>query len=133
MPLDASDPNGTVSIVTHGLPDVRVGPGQSRPDPHVLARLAARRTELADELRDVERDAAGTTGDDVYRLTHRRLVAERERAELALSLELNRRRAASDELVSIPDEVDPEIARLGTELNRLRIERRIYDYVVQSL
>ncbi len=50
-----------------------------------------------------------------------------------MSLELNRRLAASDDVVSIPDEIDPEIARLGRELNRLRVDRRIYDYVVQAL
>ena len=31
------------------------------------------------------------------------------------------------------DRVDTEIARLGRELNDLRIDRRIYDYVVAML
>ena len=52
---------------------------------------------------------------------------------LGAGLELNRRLATSSGVVSIPDEIDPEIARLGRELNGLRVDRHIYDYVVQSL
>ncbi|MDJ0769697.1 MAG: hypothetical protein QNJ12_12920 [Ilumatobacter sp.] len=130
-PVDATLPRPTLEV--HGLPTVRVGRDRSRPDPAVLAALEARRGELQDQLVHVTGELDRATGEDRYRLTHRQLVLDRERAELELSIELNRRRLATDDIVSIPDHVDPEIARLGRELNDLRIDRRIYDYVVAML
>ncbi|MFW2335521.1 hypothetical protein [Ilumatobacter sp.] len=132
-PTDAPSNSPPPEMTMHGLPEVRVGHNRSRPDDRIMAELEARRAQLADERADVEHRLAKASGDDRYRLTHRQLVIERERAELALSLELNRRLASSTDVVSIPDEIDDVIAALGRELNTLRVDRRIYDYVVQSL
>lgn len=120
-------------VNAHGLPEVRVGHSRSRPDASILDQLARRRAELRAEMSSVTDQIERATGTDRYRLTHREVVLAREEAEIGLSLELNRRRAASDDLVSIPDEVDPVIAKLGSDLNDLRVKRRIFDYVVQSL
>lgn len=112
---------------------VRVGASRSRPSPETMTELSNRIAALGGELDKVIVDLDGTTGADRYRLTHRRYVIEREWLELRLSLELNERRAASADLVSIPDAPDPVIADIGARLNELRVNRRIYDYVVQAL
>jgi hypothetical protein len=62
-------------------------------------------------------------------------VLQREQAEFLLSLALNRRKLTEGgglryEYLYRPDE---EIATIGLELNRLRIKRRIFDYVVAAL
>jgi alpha-mannosidase len=132
-PTDAVSNSAPPEMTVYGVPEVRAGHNRSRPDQQIMAGLEARRVDLAEELADVEHRLADSDGDARYRLTHRRLVIERERAELALSLELNRRLAGSTDVVSIPDEIDDVIAALGRELNTLRVDRRIYDYVVQSL
>ena len=111
----------------------RVGPSRSKPDAETLRSLEARIDQLQNDL---DRNAAaliGSDGDEIYRLTHRAYVLEREQLELKLSLELNRRLAQSAGDVSLPDQVDPAVAELGWALNELRVKRRIYDYVVQSL
>jgi hypothetical protein len=62
-------------------------------------------------------------------------VLKRQRLELELSHLLNSRKLAEGEE---PDaarlyERDEDIAALGLALNRLRIKRRIFDYVVQAI
>ncbi|MCB0147677.1 MAG: hypothetical protein KDE01_08500, partial [Caldilineaceae bacterium] len=66
---------------------------------------------------------------------HHRYVLERELAELRLSLLLNERKLAEGETPSHAYLYDPddEIAAAGLALNRLRIKRRIFDYVVAAL
>ncbi|MEM7275575.1 MAG: hypothetical protein AAF547_21040, partial [Actinomycetota bacterium] len=123
---------GTVGAI-HGLTAPRVGPSRSRPDDAVIAEMEQRAATLAAERVEVEAALETATGSDVYRLTHRHHVLAREEAEIALSAELNRRLAVSEEIVSIPDQPDEVIAALGVHLNDLRVKRRIYDYVVQSL
>jgi hypothetical protein len=102
-------------------------------DAAVLADLETHRAGLRREMAEVAEQLENAEGADRYRLTHREVVLAREEAEVALSLELNRRLATSTDIVSIPDEIDPEIAALGSHLNDLRVKRRIYDYVVQAL
>ena len=123
---------GSVTVltpITH-----RVGPAAPKPDPKELDQLAERIANLEVEVAEnrVARSNANG-GSDGRRLEHREYVLDRERLELALSLELNRRRAESTDEVSIPDEADPVISAIGAELNELRIKRRIWDYVVQAL
>ncbi|MGH1492889.1 MAG: hypothetical protein ACRBK7_26425 [Acidimicrobiales bacterium] len=131
-----------ISVVgeVYGLPASRVGASRSKPTAAVLAVLEDRRQKLLADLEDIDAKLATAVDDNGvidekarYRLTHQQYVVAREEAEIALSAELNRRLADSDGIVSIPDAADPEIARLGSHLNDLRVKRRIYDYVVQSL
>ena len=126
----APDP-GRVSVLTP-LTD-RGGRSRSRPDPNELEALGRRISELEVDLEAVIDRLGGATGPDRWIQTHQQYVVERELLELRLSFELNRRRAATDAEVSIPDEADPEIAELGARLNDLRVKRRIFDYVVQAL
>jgi len=154
----AGEPEGQVSslrpkqIVTAGLPtstqawvaaeadtvvltpiEMRVGASRSKPVDEELEGLEQRIADLAAQLVDNTEQLDGAEGDDKYRLMHREYVLDRERLELALSLELNRRLAASTDEVSIPDDADPVIADLGLRLNDLRVRRRIFDYVVAAL
>ena len=129
----APAPTGITTVTVGNLPQIRVGPSRSKPDPAVLEELECHRQGLAREMEAVQAKLAAASGDDRYRLTHQEVVLAREEAEVALSLELNRRLAQSNDVVSIPDHIDAEIARLGAHLNDLRVKRRIYDYVVQAL
>lgn len=130
--LPAPHDGATVSVLTPI--QSRVQPARSRPDPLELDALSERIASLEAQLVENEHDRVGANGGpDGHRLTHRTYVLDRERLELMLSLELNRRRAATDDEVSIPDAPDPEIAEIGLALNDLRVKRRIWDYVVQAL
>ena len=108
---------------------------QSRPDPTVLAKLAEKIAELETELEDVAGKLATATGDDRLQIQHHYYVLKREATEYELSLLLNRRK----QVESVPPshdylyEPDPEIADLGLKLNRLRIKRRIFDYIIAAL
>lgn len=119
--------------VVCGMPSFRVGASRSKPDPVVLDRLNQRRQELNEQLVEVRRVQAESSGDPYYLAVHKEYVLAREEAELGLSVELNNRLAVSTETVSIPDEPVEEIAALGLYLNDLRSKRRIYDYVVQAM
>lgn len=111
----------------------RVGPSRSRPDPAVLEKMERRIRGLTEEIARNGEALEASDGRERLRLQHRHYVLDRERLELALSLTLNRRLAESNGEVSIGDEPEPDIADLGWSLNELRIQRRIYDYVVQAL
>jgi hypothetical protein len=71
-------------------------------------------------------------GAEKLRLQHRAYVLEREMVEYLFSRLLNERRLARPGLPTEADlfEVDAEVAALGLRLNKLRIKRRIYDYIV---
>ncbi len=112
---------------------VRVGPSRSHPDGDVLAAMEHRIHLLAEEIARNGESLAASKGREQLHLQHRHYVLDRERLELKLSLTLNRRLADSTGEVSIGDDPEPDIAELGWSLNELRIQRRIYDYVVQAL
>ena len=127
----SQDSEGQVDVLTPI--GSRVGSSRSRPAAAEMAALGERIAVLEAELLDTNARLGVAVGDDHYRLTHCSSVVERELLELRLSRELNERRAATADEVSIPDDADPVIAQLGWALNELRVKRRIYDYVVVSL
>lgn len=122
-----------VSLLT--TPAWRDGGNRGRPDPAVLDRLQQKITALARQLDTVRTEIEESTGADRLRLQHQGFIVERELLELRLSHTLNRRKLeqgaspSHDYLYG----VDPDIAEIGQALNRLRIKRRIFDYVVQAL
>ncbi len=122
-----------VKVLTH--PSWRVGENRSRPDPAILATLEQRVAELTAHLANLAGPQEEFASAERLRLDHRRYVLARERAEYQLSLLLNRRKLAEGEPPG-KDYLygwDEEIAAVGLELNRLRIKRRIFDYVIAAL
>ncbi|NNE95870.1 MAG: hypothetical protein HKN24_07565, partial [Acidimicrobiales bacterium] len=133
VPFDPPPAPMGATVTVLNPTEVRVGPSRSVPESEVLDALVRRISDLEQKLAENSSERASATGSAAYRLEHLEYVLDRERLELQLSLELNRRLQASTDEVSIPDHADPEIADLGWELNELRVKRRIFDYVVQSL
>ncbi|HSM57086.1 MAG TPA: hypothetical protein VK879_13115, partial [Candidatus Sulfomarinibacteraceae bacterium] len=126
-------PAGGVTTLTP--PSWRVGADRARPQRAQMAQLEREIAALAEQLQAVRAQVASATGAQKLRLQHHAYVLEREQLEYRLSLLLNRRKLAEEwppgheYLYGI----DPEIAELGQALNRLRIKRRIFDYVVQAV
>jgi alpha-mannosidase len=137
---EPADPDAP-PIVLLNPPQWRVGPNHGAPDPVVLAGLEGKIAGLDEQLVQVAADLALVqgAGEEVWRLRlrleHRQYTLQRERLECQLSLLLNQRTLEYGG--ETPQEalynLDPEIAAVGKELNRLRIKRRIYDYVIQVL
>jgi hypothetical protein len=114
-------------------PRWRVGASASRPDPAVLDELQGLMAALDADLAALDDELARSAGPAGLRLEHRLYVLKRQRLELELSHLLNSRKLVGG---GEPDPArlygrDEEIAALGLALNRLRIKRRIFDYVVQ--
>ncbi|MFW2382539.1 MAG: hypothetical protein ACN4GZ_12330 [Acidimicrobiales bacterium] len=131
--LEPPDTSGSGAVRLLNPTHSRVGKSRSKPDPRELVGLRERIEVLESQLADNAATLLDAQDDEVYRLTHKEYVLQREQLELRLSLELNERLANSTSEVSIPDDADPVIADLGWALNELRVKRRIYDYVVQAL
>ena len=113
----------------------RVGKNAGLPDEAILAQLQQTELELSAKLSQAETNMQASTGSDKLRWQHQMYVFGRERAEAKLSLLLNQRKlAVNGELqYDYLYEPDQEIAAVGLSLNRLRIKRRIFDYVVESI
>ncbi|MFW6068410.1 MAG: glycoside hydrolase family 38 C-terminal domain-containing protein [Chloroflexota bacterium] len=128
-----NDEEAPITLLTP--PRWRDGGNQAQPEPAVLDSLQQKIDVLARQLDSVQEQVEGATGANRLRLQHRGYVLERELLEMRLSHALNRRKLEQgpspnhEALYS----VDPEIAEIGKALNRLRIKRRIFDYVVQAI
>lgn len=98
----------------------------------MLSRLQAQIDELTEQLAAVETAVAQSHGTDRLRQRHRCYILEREKLEYQLSHLLNSRKLAEQGGLRYAYlyEPDTEIAAIGAALNRLRIKRRIYDYIV---
>lgn len=124
----------TVTLLNR--PQWRAGANASRPDPDILDDLQRRIATLEGEGAAIETTLAQSAGPDRLRLQHRLYVLRREQLELQLSHLLNERKLARGDAPPDHDylyERDEQIAALGLALNRLRIKRRIFDYVVQAV
>lgn len=86
--------------------------------------------QLEEQLAQIEAQM-NNDGNEQHILQHRYYVLKRELYEIRLSVLFNQRKltAQKSEYLYIPD---PDIAELGTQLNQLRIKRRIYDYIVKA-
>lgn len=116
-------------------PGWRVGDNHGLPDPDIIAQLNKNITALQQKLADIEADLAQATGRDRYLLEHQTFVIKREICEYQLSAYLNQTKLAakgqqSEASIFTPD---AEVARIGLQLNRLRIKRRIFDYVIEAV
>ncbi len=130
----ATADHARVRILTR--PSWRVGDNHGAPDPAVLEQLQHKIAAIDEQLEAIQTQVQDEEDEAArLRLQHRTYVLARERAEFRLSLVLNQRKLSLDQdrrhaYLFQPDE---EIAAIGLELNRLRIKRRIYDYVVAAL
>ena len=70
-----------------------------------------------------------------YHWQHQIYVLERELLEYRLSARLNEIKLAmqGERSYDYLYRLDEEIAAIGRKLNQLRIQRRIYDYVIQAV
>ncbi len=116
-------------------PSWRVGPNQARPDPQIIEQLESQIARLEARLVEVEEELARAHGASRYSLEHTYYVLKRELYELRLSVLLNEGKLAASQVPinERPSSSNSEVARLGSELNELRIKRRIYDYVIAAL
>lgn len=114
-------------------PAWRVGPNRGLPDPAVIEQLRQKAAGLQAQLAPLERQLERAEGVERYRLEHRYYVLRREMYEYLLSARLNELKLAMRGALTEAYlfQQSDEIMALGVELNRMRIKRRIYDYVVQ--
>jgi hypothetical protein len=122
-------------------PQWRVGPNHGKPDPAIMTQLEHKISSLEDRSGQINNHLARMHVNDEedrrlqFRLKHQYYALKRESLEYQLSLLLNQRKLehCANTPLQILQQIDPEIAAIGKELNRLRIKRRIFDYVVQVL
>lgn len=131
--LSDTPPSPAVTVLV--WPAWRVGDNHGRPDPAIIAQLTENIVELEQKLAGIEADLAQATGRDRYLLEHQTYVIKREIGEYQLSARLNQLKLAaggqlSEDYLFAPD---ADIARIGLQLNRLRIKRRIFDYVIEAV
>ena len=116
-------------------PAWRVGENMGKPDTAVLDQLLTKIQEIESELASVKLKVAQSEGNERLRWQHRQYVLDRERVESELSHLLNSRKLSEtgELLHNYLFEPDEKILAVGTALNRLRIKRRIFDYVITVL
>ncbi|MCB0192704.1 MAG: hypothetical protein KDJ65_12235 [Anaerolineae bacterium] len=129
------DTPSTSAVTVLSWPDWRVGANHGLPDPDIIAQLNKNITALQKKLAGIEADLAQATGRDRYLLEHQTYVIKREICEYQLSTYLNQVKLANqgqltEAYLFAPD---AEVARIGLQLNRLRIKRRIFDYVIEAV
>jgi alpha-mannosidase len=122
-------------IVSVTGPTWRVGDNQGLPNREIMEQLNGQIAQLESRLEETEEQLNRATGSDRYFLQHQCYVIERELYELRLSLLLNQLKLAMQGRLSYEYLYRPDdgVARIGLQLNQLRIKRRIYDYVVQAV
>ena len=136
VPAPPSMPAGSPAPVqVHTLSTWRVGANAGRPEPAVVAALQAKCASLAAQAASVAAEIEHASGSARLLLQHRYYVLQRESVELQLSWLLNQRKLTTEGALREVSlyEPDDEVAAVGLALNRLRIKRRIFDYVVAAL
>jgi hypothetical protein len=122
-------------VTTVTLPEWRVGKNKGLPDPEIINQIETKVAHFEAETTLLEERLNNIRESERHPVRYRYYLRMRELYELRLSAELNKRKFAQqgkldhDYLYS----PDPEIVRLGEQLNEMRIKRRIYDYVVRAL
>ena len=129
--------NATVDQVIRSVkgPAWRVGDNHGSPDPQIIEQLQEKIAQLERRLAQIEAQLNRAAGNERYFLQHEYYVVKRELYEFRLSVRLNELKLArpgklTEDYLFTPDE---QIVELGLQLNRLRIKRRIYDYVIKAV
>jgi alpha-mannosidase len=133
LPMVASSP-GNQPVTPIIWPLWRVGENHGRPDSQIIEQLGASMAKIETQLVQIEEELKLLNKNNQYSLQHTYYVLKRELYELRLSAFLNESKLAAPDGLSYEYLYTPdlELARLGLELNELRIKRRIYDYVVEA-
>ncbi|MCA9979048.1 MAG: hypothetical protein KC413_24975, partial [Anaerolineales bacterium] len=134
LPDDVAKGDCMVSILAG--PTWRVGANGGLPETAVLNQLNDKIAVRESHLQKTEAQLADCKNEtERLRLQHRWYVLKREQVEFQLSHLLNQRKLAENGTLRYDYlyKPDAEIAKISLELNKLRIKRRIYDYVIESL
>jgi hypothetical protein len=129
-----SQPEESSILLRAVFPEWRVGKNRGRPDPAIMVGLEHKVAERQAEIARLKKKMADAEGTERLLIQHRIYVLQREGLEFQLSYLLNERKLLQDGSLNEAYlyEPDAEIAEMGLALNRLRIKRRIYDYVVEA-
>ena len=137
--IDAQSQNGELGgceVEVLAGPTWRVGKNGGLPETAVLDQLKDKIANRTSQIETTEERLSNCKNEtERLRLQHQWFVLKREQVEFQLSHLLNERKLAENgELrYGYLYEPDDEVAEISLELNHLRIKRRIYDYVVESL
>jgi len=128
-------PSHTSSVNLLNEPVWRVGPNKGTPDPGIIQGLKDKINGYQNRLEEISEALEAAEGNSRYLLQHQAYVLERELLEYRLSVRLNEIKLAKPEKdPSVPlFKLDEEVAAIGWQLNQLRIKRRIYDYIIQTI
>jgi alpha-mannosidase len=134
QPRDVELGNCEVDVLAG--PTWRVGENGGLPETAVLDQLTEKINGRVSQIKETERLLESCENEnDRLRLQHKWYVLKREQVEFQLSRLLNERKLAEKGALRYGYlyEPDDEVAEISLELNHLRIKRRIYDYVVESI
>ncbi len=132
-----TEPDAMPNVAPHILssPGWRVGANHGMPDRAIVDQLTAQARQLEQQIAAISADLEHASGRERYLLEHRVYVLKRERYEYLLSARLNELKLAvgnqlNEDILYTPD---PDVTAIGFQLNQLRIKRRIYDYIIESV
>jgi hypothetical protein len=135
IPADSGSEGADPVVTVLHPPQWRVGDNHGLPDGGMIEQLRARAGQLEAQVQRLEEQLQEATGRQRYVLEHRYYVLKRELYEYRLSARLNEIKLAHEGQLTEAYlyEPDPQVAEIGFRLNQLRIKRRIYDYIVESI
>jgi hypothetical protein len=136
QPMKAVDDSiSNVSVRLANTPRWRVGDNHGQPESKVIEQLYAKIAQLQDQLEQIEDELTRVSGSQYYRLQHQYYVFKRELYEYKLSARLNELKLANRGQLdqSYLYEQDAQVAEIGFQLNQMRIKRRIFDYIIESV
>ena len=123
------------AVILLNPPAWRVGPNQGLPDPKTIQQLKEYMAQLEQQIEEISIRKPQAGNPEHYHWQHQIYVLERELLEYRLSARLNEIKLAmqGERSYDYLYRLDEEIAAIGRKLNQLRIQRRIYDYVILAV
>ena len=135
LPVPVETSLNKKNTVLTNLPEWCIGENQGHPAMEIIKDLKVRAAQLEVQLAQIEKELGEKEIDDRYRLQHSYYVLKRELCEMRLSIMLNEKELKLSKVSNhaFLYSYDQELAQLGLELNEMRIKRRIYDYIVETI
>ncbi len=133
-PNDTPDSMEPVIPLSHDF-HWRVGSNHGTPERAIIDKLATMIDDLKVQIGNLETELSHAIANQRYRIEHQLYARKRELYEYMLSVRLNELKLATGGHITQAYlfEPDAQVAEIGLKLNRLRIKRRIYDYIVESI